>query len=293
MSYSNTPLLCLTVATVINNPQRVAVAADVRTLVVSEQAFARDVGRNGIQTGFLNYLAADAMLFRPGLVAGRDWMKSRPASKGWLGWDPEYADAARSGDMGYTTGPWSFRPHGAKDRPAAWGDYITIWRKQPDGTWKVEFDGGVSHPEPKVARAPRVPTPKGGRVVVRPSADPDSARAELLAVEAALASTATAQGASRAYTQYGAKDIRLYREGAYPFLGLASVGKLFDLAAPRPAWTVTEARLSSAGDMGYTHGTYQTGAESGAFLRIWKRQPTGEYRIVLDLASPSPPPAKS
>jgi len=292
MPYPITPLLVFSVAAVINNAQRADVGADVRALVAAEQAFARDVGRNGIQTGFLNFLAENAFLFRPGPVAGRDWIKSRPASKGWLGWDPVYADAARSGDMGYTTGPWSFRPKGSTDKPAAWGDYITIWRKQPDGTWKVEFDGGVSHPAPAKSPPARVPVPRGSGVV-RPTPDPDSARVEVLAVESALAAAATSQGTGRAYTQYGAKDIRLYREGAYPFLGIASVGKLFDFAAPRPAWTVTEARLSSAGDLAYTHGTYQAGAESGAFLRIWKRQPTGEYRIVLDLALPSPPPAKS
>jgi ketosteroid isomerase-like protein len=293
MPFSITPMLFWTVAAVINNAQHADVTTDVHALVASEQAFARDVGKNGIQTGFLNYLAGDAMLFRPGPVAGRDWMMSRPASKGWLGWEPEFADVSRSGDIGYTTGPWSFRAKGVKDKPSAFGDYISIWRKQPDGTWKVEFDGGVSHAAPTAApRTARVGAPKG-RIVVRPSADPDSAKAELMAAESGLARMATSQGTGRAYTQFAASEVRLYREGAYPFLGKATIARLFDAAAPRPAWTVADARVSSAGDMGYTHGSYQTGAESGAFLRIWKRQPTGELRIVLDLTSPSPPPVKS
>jgi ketosteroid isomerase-like protein len=170
------PLLALTLAvTTANNAQRVDVSADVRALVTSENAFAKAVQKHGVKEGFLAYLAPEAILFRPGPVQGVEWMKTRPASSGWLDWNPTFADASRSSDLGYTTGPWSYRPKGAKDQISAWGQYVTLWRKQPDGVWKVVFDGGISHPAPKsAAKSTRAGAmTAGGRVVVRPSSQPD------------------------------------------------------------------------------------------------------------------------
>src|SRR5438876_11909561 len=121
-------LLTLSLGVTANNAQRVDVSADVRALVTAENAFAKSVQVHGVKDGFLANLAPDAVLFRPGPVAGVEWMKTRPASSGWLGWNPIYADASRSSDLGYTTGPWTYRPKGAKTQVAAWGEYVTRGR---------------------------------------------------------------------------------------------------------------------------------------------------------------------
>src|SRR5262245_47990536 len=215
------PLLFVTLLAVADNAQRVDVSSDVRALVQAEHDFAKAVGKDGIKAGFLAYLAGDAILFRPGPVAGVEWMKTRPASSGWLGWEPVFADASRSGDLGYTTGPWTFRAKGAKDNPSAFGEYITLWKKQPDARWKVVFDGGISHPAPKTGSKTTRPgaMTSGGRVLVRPTSDPDSARAEVMALEQKLGEMAAALGAARAYDQLGASEVRLFREGAYPLVG--------------------------------------------------------------------------
>jgi ketosteroid isomerase-like protein len=289
------PLVSLTLAvTTANNAQRVDVSADVRALVTSENAFAKAVQKHGVKDGFLAYLAPDAILFRPGPVQGVEWMKTRPASSGWLDWDPTFADASRSSDLGYTTGPWSYRPKGAKDQPAAWGQYVTLWRKQPDGMWKVVFDGGISHPAPKAAaKSTRSGAmTSGGRVVVRPSSEPDSARVEVLAMESALSAAATSLGLTSAYTRYASPDMRFLREGSYPYLGLNSAKEFLQATSTKPAWTPKQTYLSAATDLAYVIGSYETTAESGAYLRIWKRLPQGGWKIVLDLAAPAPPSSR-
>src|SRR5262249_36581363 len=226
-----------------------------------------------------------------------EWLKTRPAAKGWLEWQPIFADASRSSDLGYTTGPWTFRAKGAKDQASAWGDYITLWRKQPDGVWKVVFDGGISHPAPKAppksTRAGAMTS--GGRVIVRPSSDPDSAQAEILALEQGLNGAMTNLGPVAAYGQYSAQELRMYREGAYPFVGLAAARNFLQTTSTRPSWTPTQTFLSTATDLAYVIGSYQIPrpAESGAYLRIWKRLPEGGWKIVLDLASPTPPSPRS
>lgn len=58
-----------------------------------------------------------------------------------LVWQPEKVGVARSGNLGYTSGTyvWTFKDASGKpvsDR----GKYLTVWRKQADGSWKVLFD---------------------------------------------------------------------------------------------------------------------------------------------------------
>ena len=62
-------------------------------------------------------------------------------------WKPIKADVALSGELGYTFGSWILETktfHG-KDT-LMYGDYITVWRKLADGSWKYVIDGGNDTP---------------------------------------------------------------------------------------------------------------------------------------------------
>ena len=61
-----------------------------------------------------------------------------------ISWEPYKAEAARSGDLGYTLGNWKLV---SKDT-TMYGNYYTIWKKQPNGKWKFTVDGGNSTPKP-------------------------------------------------------------------------------------------------------------------------------------------------
>jgi len=70
-----------------------------------------------------------------------------------LRWQPDFADVSESGDLGYTLGAsqryWTDKDGKAFENE---GRYITIWKRQKDGTWKIAFDGGTSTP-PRPAKA--------------------------------------------------------------------------------------------------------------------------------------------
>lgn len=68
--------------------------------------------------------------------------KSGPTT---LNWKPEKADVSESGDLGYTWGYWKFE----MPDTTVYGNYFTVWKKQSDGIWKMELDGGNSTPGPK------------------------------------------------------------------------------------------------------------------------------------------------
>ena len=60
-------------------------------------------------------------------------------------WEPFKAEAAKSGELGYTLGNWKFV---TKDS-VFYGNYYTVWKKQSDGKWKFVVDGGNNTPPPK------------------------------------------------------------------------------------------------------------------------------------------------
>jgi ketosteroid isomerase-like protein len=58
-------------------------------------------------------------------------------------WHPERVEASADGALGLSTGP-ILDPGGKQI-----GVYSSVWRRQPDGSWKVAFDGpGCSHASP-------------------------------------------------------------------------------------------------------------------------------------------------
>ena len=54
-------------------------------------------------------------------------------------WRPEHGTVARSGDLGFTTGPVTRRGD-PQPGPGQIGRYFTIWRRQSDGTWRYVID---------------------------------------------------------------------------------------------------------------------------------------------------------
>jgi ketosteroid isomerase-like protein len=59
-------------------------------------------------------------------------------------------DAYVSGDLGYTYGVWKSSRPGEDGKPeVSYGKYVTIWRKQHNGVWRLALDIGNSSPAPE------------------------------------------------------------------------------------------------------------------------------------------------
>ena len=60
---------------------------------------------------------------------------------GDLSWHIDKAGVSKSGDLGYTSGTYKFTFKDPSGKPATDnGKYLTVWKKQTDGSWKVLFD---------------------------------------------------------------------------------------------------------------------------------------------------------
>lgn len=116
-----------------------------------EARFAKDVAARG-GAAFADWFAEDGVVLGNGQapLAGRVAIAK---STTWspktyqLTWTPTDAVLGPSGDIGYTWGHFEGKSKDANGNPVTvTGRYITIWRKQPDGNWKVILDAGSNEP---------------------------------------------------------------------------------------------------------------------------------------------------
>jgi ketosteroid isomerase-like protein len=92
---------------------------------------------------FMTFWASDASAYPPGMPVAtgtgaiREVFTRMSSSPGFsVQWTPTKADVSASGDVGYTTGTYQLTMNGVNEK----GKYVTVWKKQSDGTWKVGED---------------------------------------------------------------------------------------------------------------------------------------------------------
>ena len=263
-------------------------------MVLTEQAFSRMAAEKNTRDAFMAYIADDGLLFRPGAVNGKKWMTEHPVppsdKRPLLAWQPAFAGMARSGDLGFTTGPWESKPDINDEKPSAYGHFVTVWKKQPDGSWKFVVDLGISHPQsggPQTLWKPedKTITPKGQITV-----GVDAERKALLKKDRAYSEDSLNTGFVNAFRLYASPHIRVYRNGSLPVIGRDEAIDLIRVPGGM-GWTPRGGDISGSADLGYTHGVYEITdnakkvVEQGSYLRIWKVE-QGGWRIVLDVTNP-------
>jgi uncharacterized protein (TIGR02246 family) len=139
-------------------------AADQKTIKDGEQTWAKDWAAKDVDK-ILSHYSDDATLMIPEtpVLRGREAM--RPVLKQMLddnnlalSFTPAEVVTSKSGDMGYTQGTYSMTMTNPKTKKAETetGKYVTVYKKQADGSWKaVEDINNSDAPAKAVASAAR------------------------------------------------------------------------------------------------------------------------------------------
>ncbi len=115
-------------------------------LLATDRALERTYAAKNVSAA-LNFFAPNASVLGAGvpILSGREAIrKSLAETFGLSGlsisWQADKVDVATSGDLGYTSGK-NRVSFGSKSKtlPIV-GKYVTVWKRQSDGTWKVILD---------------------------------------------------------------------------------------------------------------------------------------------------------
>ena len=129
-----------------------AAEAPAMTAVDAERAFVADAQKLGQWTAFRKYAADDAVMFVPQQVNAQEFLKDRKDPPVSVYWWPGKSFVSCDGGYAVNTGPW-VRQYGK-----AVGYFTTVWKRQPDGSWKWIYDGGDGLETPRAEGGDFKPT---------------------------------------------------------------------------------------------------------------------------------------
>lgn len=116
-------------------------------IIAADKAFCASSIKEGPKAAFLRVIARDCKLLGEDTRSGADAVNNSflqlPAST-TLTWEPAFVDVGASGDIGYTWGRYELKVPLTKLGAAPLvrrGTYVTIWKRQFNGSWKVVLDG--------------------------------------------------------------------------------------------------------------------------------------------------------
>jgi ketosteroid isomerase-like protein len=91
------------------------------------------------------------------------------------------------------------------------------------------------------------------------------------------------------------ENARLHRVSTFPMLGKKAIGDYFAKQKLKAiAWEGLDGGVAASGELAYSYGWYElehqdgpaTSTEKGYFTHVWKRDGSGEWKLVADVTSP-------
>ncbi len=253
-------------------------------MILAEKAFAQTSIDKNTQTAFLTFLAPEAVVFEKGMpINGLSKWKSIDY-KGVLKWQPNWAGMAISADMGYSIGNWQAYPSKEATQASASGSFISLWKKQPTGDWRVLADIGVVYPsKPSDKLEERYSTFKPLDIK---NLTTQTERFAFMKDHFYWKNTKTALNP---FEPHLSEKVIIFRNNTQPLIGKTLsntfLQKNFD---KNLIYTGLKTLVSNAGDMACIYGTISGKNKAGkvvvgSYLRIWQQEAKDIWKIVVDV----------
>jgi ketosteroid isomerase-like protein len=256
----------------------------------AERNFAKASVMIGRNAAFAEYFAEESVIFTDKwLTKGKQFWQGRNPSAVVLKWEPEFMDIAGSRDFGISTGPWEAQEYRPNTSPLSTGYFLTVWKKESDGVWKVILDAGSSTP-PKTIMPHSFSFPAGADTpVVHPLVlNIDLLCKELYDQEDRIMQLWKKNPLPSTYALFLAPDVRLQLNGHLPSVNRDTINTWISRLPETIAWKISGAGAASSGDMAFTYGimeTYDPVVSKGHYVRIWKKNAGDSWKIVLEMMS--------
>ena len=122
-------------------------AADESAVREADAAWSKTAAAKDVE-GFVAFFAEDGVSLPPNAPmltekeSMRKGLSEAMANPGFsLSWQAGKVEASRGGDLAYSMGTYQGTMNDAKGKPVTErGKYVSVWKKQADGKWKVVAD---------------------------------------------------------------------------------------------------------------------------------------------------------
>ena len=256
-----------------------------KSLVNAEKEFAASAAKNGEKSAFLDFAASDALVFRPNPQNVKTYYASQENIK-TLSWAPVYARVSKSGDWGFTSGPFVL-----DGQEKAYGQYLSVW-KAVNGKWVLTLDIGSMHNKPlnKVENQYIEPTS-----FVKPKFNTEKQIAAgkdiINTTEKTLNATLKSYGGA-AFAGFVNPDAHLIFPGHEPIIGKDKIIAFYNGMVSKMSLKTNKIEKAAGGDFAYTSGVatvdYKADLrESFNYVFVYERQADHNWNLIFQIYTPA------
>lgn len=256
-------------------------ADKVSQLLAADNYFNAQVKEKGLKKAFLSVCDNSTIAFRPNPVSAQKYYKDQPDSLGILQLDPVYAKIAKSGDWGFTCGPYVFKQD-ETDTHSFYGTYVSVWKKNKKGVWKLAMDAGVSHKKPSAELKRMYINPRNEIFLHQQSNSRLQQREDIVLSSDRLLATITKADNKIAQTEFLTDDSWLLFPGYEPVTGKKAIMEFWKKNGYKAVTEPLKADRSYSGEIAYTYGTASILARKYNYIRIWEVQPGYKWNVILE-----------
>jgi ketosteroid isomerase-like protein len=258
----------------------------VSQLVSAENFFAALVKEKGIKKGFLAVSDANTIIFRPEPVSAEKYFKNKHDDAGLLSWEPTYAKISKSGDWGYTTGPYTYMETDSSE-PVYYGEYLSVWKKNQNDVWKLAIDVGIPHPKPSAISKMIFSNPQNEKFQPQYSDVRLKEREALVLTTDELFATSLNGDNTLARNSFLANDSQLLFPGYEPVTGKTQVLNFWESHHIRLTSQPIKADRAFSGELAFTYGDANIEQKGQNklyhYVRIWELQSGYQWNIIIEV----------
>ena len=281
-------LIFILLSVITNNYAQVSNGM-VSSLVAAENYFAATVKEKGLRQGFLKVSDDETLVFRPNPIKANNFYDKKSEDPGELKWEPSYARISRSGDWGFTTGPYVYTA--TNDSSIFYGQYLSIWKANKKYVWKLALNIGTPHPKPSTKPVLNFTDPKNFKFFRQISQARLKQREDMIMTTDRLFSNTLKKNLNLAYNTFLGDEVRLIFPGFEPVTGKENISKFYNSNGINIVTEPALANRSIGSDLAYTYGIAQISQSDKItkynYVRIWESQEGFKWNVILELFSPA------
>jgi len=258
---------------------------DVNELVSAEYNMSVLAANKGLFTAFMAYSDENTVLFVPSAVKAIDYLDNKPKLPDLMRWKPTYAKIAKSNEWGFTTGPINWQNIGDTKK---YGEYLSIWKRDRKGVWKIAFRANTEHDKPgNLPAETQFENPHDGNFQKLRSKARIKQREDIVASTDQLFATILKADNRTAFKEFLTADARIYLPNYLPITKLDRIIPFLEEKQIVIESEYKEVNRAYSGELAYSSGqaTIHIGLDiiNCAYMRIWELQDDKTWKVSVDM----------
>jgi hypothetical protein len=259
-------------------PEKVGglITADRNTAIVSKA--------EGPHIAFSSIIDKESVFYVPSAVNAFNYLNNRPNIPDVMTWEPNFALVSKSLEFGVTSGNLEFQKVGAIKR---YGQYLTIWKRDKKGAWKVDMRAEVENYGKQKAKDLTYQEPDDSWYLKHRSQVRLKQREDIVLSTDQLFSTISKSNTEAAYKEFMADEVRFYYPWQNEIEGKTNVVNFIKKQRIDIVTEPLKVGRAYSGEYAYSQGTATIHSKDKAvkfnYIRVWQLKDDFQWRVILEM----------